>query len=98
MSALVLTRVLAAQRSAIARRAFSTARPLRSASNPGRGGSDNVEIPAFSLKNISTNRRTRVYVAAALLTLGFIEGAAWMKFWPHIFGKEGKEGEETKFE
>lgn len=56
----------------------------------------NPSYPAFSLKHISANPTTRYLVAGGLLTLGFIEGAAWVKFGPKIMGTAEEGGDVTK--
>jgi len=56
----------------------------------------NPSYPAFSLKHISANPTTRYLVAGGLLTLGFIEGAAWVKFGPKIMGTAEEDGDVTK--
>ena len=57
------------------------------AGNPGNSAG-NPSYPAFSLKHISPNRRTRILVASSIFALGCLEGATWVKFWPKIMGKE----------
>lgn len=68
---------------AVHRRAFSTP---KNASGPGP--TTETEVTEFSLKHLGVSRRTRFWLAAGLLTLGFIEGAAWVKFWPKITGRD----------
>ena len=75
------------------------ARPTNNNNNTNNAGNGNPSYPAFSLNHISANPRVRYALAAALLGLGFVEGAAWMKFWPKIMGRdvEGEgEGEAGK--
>ncbi|KAH8904426.1 hypothetical protein BR93DRAFT_930465 [Coniochaeta sp. PMI_546] len=52
---------------------------VNTAGNPG-------ELPRFSLKQLGATRGTRIALALGLLTVGFVEGAAWVKFAPSLFG------------
>ncbi|KLU88544.1 hypothetical protein MAPG_07529 [Magnaporthiopsis poae ATCC 64411] len=65
--------------------------------NGGVSAGDGVEIPAFSLKQLGLNPRMRYAIVALLLTAGFIEGAAWVYFWPRVFGnsEEAKEDKQS---
>ena len=65
------------------RSAFSTSKAVLDAAPNG-----NPSYPAFNLRHLSPNPRTRFWLAAGLLGLGFVEGAAWVKFWPKISGQE----------
>jgi len=51
----------------------------------------NPELPAFSIRNIASTPRGRIYLGAGLLILCGIEGLAWYEFGPKILGWDKKE-------
>lgn len=67
---------------------------LSTSNNAGRNGKTETtdrEIPALGLKQSGLSRQTRLWLAGSFLTLGFIEGAAWVKFWPKVTGRDQQE-------
>jgi hypothetical protein len=65
----------------------------RLANNANTNGNPG-ELPKFSLKQLTANPRTRIFLGLCLLTVGLAEGAAWIKFGPRVLGwdQEGKDG------
>lgn len=80
---------LATQRGA----SFSTSRAVLAGPEKLNANS-NPSYPAFSLKHISANPRIRFYLGAMLLGLATLEGAAWIKFWPKITGRDKSDEED----
>lgn len=97
MASRIISRNIAAPtlRSSIrTQRTFTTSSGRLNTANTAANG--NPSYPAFSLKHISANPTTRYLVAGGLLTMGFLEGAAWVKFGPQILGTAEEGSNATK--
>ncbi|KAE9576012.1 hypothetical protein CGCF415_v003264 [Colletotrichum fructicola] len=79
--------------------AFSTTARSRAGAGKSTNGSkpDDVEIPAFNIRHITSSPRARFWLISGFCVLASIEGYGWYNFGPKILGWEkGEEEAESK--
>ncbi|KAF9876292.1 hypothetical protein CkaCkLH20_06235 [Colletotrichum karsti] len=94
MSARMAARITntAALRVPLRRSAFSTATARRAGpaknANNNNNKPDDIEIPAFNIKHITSSRRARFWLISLFWVFASIEGYGWYNFGPKILGWE----------
>ncbi|WYZ37945.1 hypothetical protein EsH8_II_001451 [Colletotrichum jinshuiense] len=58
-----------------------------------KAGESPVEIPAFNLRHITSNPRTRSWLIAGFCVIASIEAYGWFNFGPKILGWEERKAE-----